>query len=107
MSETRAVLFHRSAPPYEAGDVAGFPATHAQRLVEAGAATYHEFDVASSDEDEALDDAFSAMDRASLLAYAKDKLGLSDEPPAEVTDDELRATLREAAAKKRTKKRQG
>lgn len=111
MSETRAVLFHRSAPPYEAGDVAGFPLTLAQSFVDRRIATFHAFEAdepeTATDDTAALDDAFSVMDRASLLAYGKEKLGMTDEPPAEVTDDQLRAALREAAAKSTKKKRQG
>lgn len=80
----RRIAFHRSSPPYEPGDVAGFPAVHARRLVDRGVASYVDPEAAPD---------FAAMGRAEMVRYAIDVLGFEGEPPAEVTDDELRAAL--------------
>jgi hypothetical protein len=99
MSATRPILFHTAAAPYVAGDIAGFPPAQAQAFVDRGIATFHTFPSANADEDEALDDAFAVMDRASLIAYGKEKLGMTDEPAADVSDDQLRDAIRAATAK--------
>ena len=84
MSQNIRVTFLLSSPPYEPGDVAGFPAVLAQRIVDRGVASF-------TDAAPAVD--FAAMNRADLVRFAADALGIEDEPPAEVSDDELRAGL--------------
>lgn len=84
MPQNTRVTFHASSPPYEPGDVAGFPAALAQRLVDRGVASF-------TDTAPVVD--FAAMTRAELVRYAVDVLGIDGEPPAEVSDDDLRAGL--------------
>lgn len=103
-----SILFLRGSPPYESGDVAGFPQATAQRYVDAGAAAFTGPLTPVTDTPPAeADDEFTAMDRAALIAYGKANLGMTDEPPADTTDDALRVVLRTAAAQpgaKSTKK---
>lgn len=87
------VTFHHGSPPYEAGDTAGFPADVAARYVASGRAAY----VGGSAAGDGGPDAFDAMDRAALLAYAREHLGLVEAPPLEISDDEIRAGLRAQA----------
>lgn len=92
MADNVAVQFVRSSAPYEAGDVAGFPSLQAQSLVDRGIAAFWPAKSA------APADQFTAMDRAALVAFARDKLGMTDDPPATVSDDQLRDALRRQAA---------
>ena len=88
------VTFHHGSPPYEAGDTAGFPAEVAARYVASGRAVYVKAPAASA----GGPDDFDGMDRAALLAYARDHLGLVEAPPSTISDDEIRAGLRAQAA---------
>ena len=97
MSETRAVKFRRASAPYNAGEVAGFPALHAQRLVSRGAADFWPPVVVKAVEEvEAprLPDILDGMDRAQLVVFAREHLGMTDEPPGDVGDDALREAIR-------------
>lgn len=102
MSDNRAVLFLRSFPPYEAGDVAGFTPALAQSFIDRSIATFHPAGPAEpvpggAPTPPSEPDQFAAMDRAALVAFAKANLGMTDEPPAETTDDQLRDALRQQA----------
>ena len=78
------VTFHHVYPPYYPGDVAGLSATLAANLRARGIVSYDD----PKDEPD-----FAAMDRAALVAYGRLHHGLVDEPPAEVSDDDLREAL--------------
>ena len=95
MAETVAVQFLRPSSPYGADDVAGFPALQARSLVERGVAAYWPMTPTPL---ATVDDQFTGMDRAALIAFARDHLGLQDEPPADVSDDALRGILRDQLA---------
>lgn len=86
------VSFHHGSPPYEAGDVAGFPRPIADRYVASGRAVYLIQSSLTGGTD-----AFNGMSRGELLAYAREHLGLTDDPPAAISDDEIRAGLRSQA----------
>ncbi len=88
------VKFHHGSPPYEAGDVAGFPRAVADRYVASGRASFFVPRVVAG----GGADPFAAMTRADMIAYAREHLGLVDAPPAEISDDEIRDGLRAAAA---------
>ncbi|WP_158810226.1 hypothetical protein [Beijerinckia sp. L45] len=77
--------------PYEAGDIAGFPSTYAQDLVDRRIAAFHPPVKA----DAAPVDMLSTMDRAQLIAFAEAKLGVAEEPGADVSDEDIRGLLRE------------
>ncbi len=96
----RAILFLQPFAPYVAGDVAGFPDARAQDLVDRGVASFYALPGASAPSAASAapcGDLFDAMDRAALIAYGRDHLGLTDDPPAEVTDAALRDALRAKA----------
>ena len=95
MAETVAVQFLRPSSPYGADDVAGFPALQARSLVDRGVAAYWPMKPTPL---ATVDDQFTGMDRAALIAFARDHLGLQDEPPADVSDDALRGILRDQLA---------
>lgn len=101
MSEDNvAIKFHRGSPPYEPGDIAGFSKALAQRYVDKGVAEFHDLGAGPSEGDV---DPLAELDRAALIAFAKDKLGLTDEPPASTSDDQLRDAVRAALADKAKK----
>ena len=87
------VTFHHGSPPYEAGDTAGFPRAIADRYVASGRAAYVLPSALAGGPDD-----FDTMTRAELLTYAREHLGLTDDPPAAISDDEIRAGLRAQAA---------
>ena len=94
MSQHRAVLFHFASAPYEAGDVAGFPLAHARELVDRGIAAYHPPETADAVPGEPIDDLLATMNRNQLVAFGREHLGMTDEPGADIGDDELRAAIR-------------
>lgn len=89
MSGLQRVTFHHVYPPYYPGDVAG--------LGYALASSLRDRRIVSFDDPVAAPD-FAAMDRAELVAYGRAHLGLVDEPPADVSDDEIRTALQGAGA---------
>ena len=88
MTQHRLVTFLRPMPPNGPGDVAGLPPALAERLVGSKHAQYADEDRLS----EAKID-LSVMTRAELVDYGRIILGFEDEPPAEVTDDEIRTAI--------------
>lgn len=88
MTQQRTVTFLRPVPPNGPGDVAGLPAAVAARLIASGHA--EEYDPARAVV-QAVD--LSVMDRAALISHGRAILGFEDDPPEEVTDDELRAAI--------------
>ena len=94
----RAVLFTQGCAPYVAGDIAGFPDAKAQDLVDRGVAVFFGASTVAAAPLVPTGDLFDTMDRAGLVTYGRDKLGLTDDPPASVSDDDLRDALRAKAA---------
>lgn len=85
MTQTSRVTFHRVHPPYYPGDVAGLPTATAKALEARGVLVIAK---------PAVD--FATLDRAALVEYAREHLGVLEEPPESVGDDELRDALRAA-----------
>lgn len=83
---TLAILFHQAYPPHQPGDIAGFPQAIAERLVERRIADWADR-LPESPAD------FGAMSREQLLDHAARVLGLTEAPPEDVSDDDLRAGL--------------
>ncbi len=98
MTDHRAVKFHRASAPYNAGEIAGFTAIHASRLVERGVAEYWPPIVAEVEQEEPVlhePDILDGMDRAQLIAFGKQHLGMTEEPSSDMSDDTLRAAIRD------------
>ncbi len=102
----RAVRFHRGMAPYEAMDVAGFALAKAQDLVDRGIAEFWPpIAAAASPAEVVVDDVLTDMDRAALVAFAGKHVGTAEEPPADVSDDEIRSAIRGAVNPKLLKKK--
>ena len=91
------VTFLRAMAPYQAGDVVGLLHERAHDLVQRRIADFYpptaghrRIDAAGSVEPDLLD----VMDRKELVAFGKEHLGMTDEPPLTITDDALREAIR-------------
>jgi len=87
-----ALLFLQGYPPYEAGDIAGFPDAKGAPLIAKGIAVAHDLSAAPSR------DRFDAMDRTALVAFGRVAFGFTEAPEAKITDAMLRAGYRKRLA---------
>lgn len=84
---SRAIVFHWAYPPHQPGDVAGFPQAIAEGLVARRIAEW-----ADRLPEPPVD--FDAMSRDQLLGHAAKVLGLTEAPPEDVSDADLREALK-------------
>ncbi len=87
MTANRAIRFVRTSPPYHAGDVAGFAPARAQQFVDKGIAVY-------PDAKPVPELSFDDMSRDDLVKHGRTVLGFDEDPPADVTDEQIRDALK-------------
>ena len=83
---------------FHAGDVAGFPAYEADAIIRAGKGR---LDGVAPAGVAVPSDAFDGLSRAEMILYARDVFEVTQDPPADATDEDLRAALRALAVEHR------